>query len=164
MIRVVCPNCNSQFDAQDAYAGRAANCPQCGSQLTIPAATQAPPAPGGAPVGPGGFDPQKGPGVGLAGFICGIVGFSLSLMTMIPCIGCFTIFLAGPTALAGLICSIIGMVQAKKRGQKQTQSLVGLILSVLAMVWVPLAYFLILASAGAAMDDAIRNMPPPRRF
>ena len=153
MIRVVCPNCNSQFDAQDQYAGRAANCPQCGNQLTIPVATQAP----GAPQAPGAVDPNKSPGVGIAGFVCGIVGFVLSLMMLIPCVGCFTVWIAGPTAMAGLICSIIGMVQAKKSGQKQTLSLVGLILSVLAILWLPIVLFAIIG-AGAA------SVPTPPRF
>ena len=161
MIRVVCPNCNAQFDAQDQYAGRTANCPQCGNQLTIPAAAPAA-APGGAPASPGQFDPQKGPGVGLAGFICGIVGFVLALMVWIPCVGCLMVWLAGPTSLAGLICSIIGMVQAKKRGQKQTQSLVGLILSVLGIIMPLLWYFVVFAAASAALDDALRNLPPPK--
>ncbi len=164
MIRVVCPNCSSQFDTQDMYAGRTANCPQCGTQLTIPQAPTAssgfspgggpPPMPGYAPQTPSSagatyYPPNKQPGVALAGMICGIVGFVLSLISAIPCIGCFTLLLAGPTALAGVICSVIGLILSKKRGQKMTYSIVGLSLSILAIIWAPIVYFLILGALGA---------------
>jgi hypothetical protein len=36
-VRVVCPSCNTAFDAADEFAGRTASCPACGAAVPVPA-------------------------------------------------------------------------------------------------------------------------------
>lgn len=48
MVRFNCPQCNKQFSAQAALAGRTVSC-QCGAKVPIPTASQASPAPSRPP-------------------------------------------------------------------------------------------------------------------
>jgi hypothetical protein len=81
----------------------------------------------------------------MAGLVLGIVAIVLSF---IPCIGFFAI----TPAILGIIFSIIGLSQAKKTGQGKGMAIAGLVLSILAIVWIPIFILLIVggAAAGAA--------------
>lgn len=145
MISVTCPTCGSSFNTSDGNAGRNAKCPNCQNPLTIPGATAPAPAPAQAPAAqaPVGV-PADNSGVSIAGFVCGLVALILSF---IPCINWFAFF----PAIAGLICSIIGLVTAKKAGKKKGLAIAGLILSAIAIIWIPVFILLIMASvAGSA--------------
>jgi DNA-directed RNA polymerase subunit RPC12/RpoP len=147
MIRVQCLNCSSLFDTDERYAGMTANCPNCQAQIVIPAASSS--------VTPqvqqqritssaAGADnlPQGHGGISIAGFVCGIVAIVISF---IPCMGLLAL---GP-ALAGIICSIIGLVKAKSRNRKKGLAIAGLICSVLAVIWIPLYIFVFVGGTAA---------------
>jgi len=166
MIRVMCPTCRSQFDTADQYAGRTTNCPNCGGKIAIPAPAYAPPmGPACVPAQPLGYPGAAGPpavpmmhgGLAVAGFVCGLVGFILSVIAaitlIIPCVYCVLAVVADVTALAGIVCSIIALVTAKKANRKKGLAIAGLVLAVLAFIWAPLTFFLMfggLAAMGAA--------------
>jgi len=155
MIRVACPSCRAQFDVAENFAGRAAKCTNCGGPIQIPSAPPSvaagpwgtPPAVPGAPAVSTG-QPIKSSGVSIAGFVCGLVAFILSLLEIIPCIGCFVLFVTVPTSLAGLICSIIGLVTAKKANRKKGLAIAGLALSIVAILF-PIVFFLVFAVLGS---------------
>jgi hypothetical protein len=116
-----------------------------------------PPVPGSPTASTG--QPTKSSGVSIAGFVCGLVGFVFSVLEIISCLGCWLFPLVMPTALAGLICSIIGLVTAKKANQQKGLAIAGLVLSILAIIWAPLVFFLFLgglASLGAAGPHMMR--------
>jgi hypothetical protein len=141
MIRVPCPKCGSLFDTDDKYAGKMATClnSKCRTRFPIPDgslkgttedensdSSESP--------------PQGYSGVSIAGFICGIVAI---VLPFIPCMG----LLAGLTALAGIICSIIGLVQAKKKNRKRGLAIAGLTCSIFAIIWIPLLILVIFGGA-----------------
>jgi hypothetical protein len=165
VIRVACPTCRAQFDVQEAFAGRIAKCPNCNGQIQIPAAASPPVSAAAMPPIPGTTAPTglagKSSGVTIAGFVCGIVGLVLSLLVAVPCVGCWLIPVAMPTAVAGLVCSIIGLIMAKKNNQKKVLAVTGLVLSVVAIIWAPLMFFLVLGGLGAL---AAGGMATPPRF
>lgn len=55
MIRFKCPNCESQMEVDESFAGRAARCPTCGCDLKVPKEGEPPPA-----VRPARATPRKG--------------------------------------------------------------------------------------------------------
>lgn len=145
MISVTCPTCGSSFNTSDENAGRNAKCPNCQNQLTIPAAAAPAPAPAAAPVpaqAPAGVPGHSG--VSIAGFVCGIVALVLSF---IPCINWFAFF----PAVAGLICSIIGLATAKKGGNKKGLAIAGLVMSIVTIIWIPLFYLVFLAGVASSV-------------
>ena len=149
MIRVKCLNCNSLFDTDERYAGMSASCPNCHAQIIIPtASSQVTPQvqKQGLSAGAAANDtinsPQGHSGVSIAGFVCGIVAIVISF---IPCMGLLAL---GP-ALAGIICSIIGLVKAKRRNRKKGLAIAGLICSVLAVIWIPLYIFVFVGGTAA---------------
>ena len=86
----------------------------------------------------------------VAELVLGIVAIVLSF---IPCIGILAII----PAILGIIFSIMGLSQAKKTGQGKGMAIAGLILSILAIAWVPIFVLLIMgatATAGAAAGGA----------
>jgi len=152
MIQVTCPTCTSQFSADEQYAGRAAKCPNCGNPLTIPfvstGATPPPtPAPQGGPPSPA--TPSRHDGVSIAGFVCGVCAFVLSLVEVIPCIGLFVIPIVLPIMWAGMVCSVVGLVHARRANRSKLFAIMGLVFSVLAVVWAPLVFFLFLGGLSA---------------
>jgi len=152
MIQVTCPTCTSQFSADEQYAGRVANCPNCGNPLTIPAVSTGAPGPPPTPSQAGAAATRARPrhgGVSVAGFICGISAFILSLFEAIPCIGLFVIPIALPTTWAGLVCSTVGLVHAYRGNRSKLFPIMGLVFSILAMVWAPLVFFLFLGGFSA---------------
>jgi hypothetical protein len=44
MIRFHCPKCESQMEVDESFAGRAARCPTCGTNLKVPKKGEAPPS------------------------------------------------------------------------------------------------------------------------
>jgi steroid 5-alpha reductase family enzyme len=80
--------------------------------------------------------------VAVASLVLGIIAFILSF---IPCIGIFAIV----PAILGIIFGIVGMSSAKKTGQGKGMAVAGLILSILAIIWVPLFIFVILGGVAA---------------
>jgi tetrahydromethanopterin S-methyltransferase subunit F len=168
MIRVACPTCRTQFDVQEAFAGRTAKCSNCGGQIQILAAAPPPVGVPAPPPVPGGVAPFAGrptgySGVSIAGFTCGLIGFLFSLLEVIPCIGCWLLPVSIPTTLAGLVCSIIGLVTAKKANRKKGLAIAGLVLSIVAIIWAPLAFFLFLGGL-AGLGATAPHMGPPPRF
>jgi len=86
----------------------------------------------------------------VAGLVLGILAIVISL---IPCVGVFAII----PAILGIIFSAVALGQAKKAGQGKGMAMAGLILSIVAIIWVPIFVFLImgaLAAAGAAAGAA----------
>lgn len=79
----------------------------------------------------------------VAGLVLGIVAIVLSF---IPCIGILAII----PAVLGIIFSIMGLSQAKKTGQGKGMAIAGLILSILAIAWVPIFVLIIMGGAAAA--------------
>jgi len=47
MIRFHCPKCESQMEVDESFAGRAARCPTCGTNMKVPKKGEAPPPPAG---------------------------------------------------------------------------------------------------------------------
>ncbi len=47
MLTTTCPKCRTELRAQDQYAGRPVQCPQCGTICRLPTRTPATPAPSG---------------------------------------------------------------------------------------------------------------------
>jgi hypothetical protein len=84
-------------------------------------------------------------GMAVAGLVLGIVGFTFGF---IPCFGWILGILLG---ILGAIFSGIGLAEPARPGQGKGMAVAGLILSILAIIWAPLFYFVVLASfAGAA--------------
>jgi hypothetical protein len=81
-------------------------------------------------------------GLGVAGFVCGLVGLILSF---IPCIG----WLGFGPAVAGIICSSIALATANKTNKKKGLAIAGLVLSILTILWIPLFLFAILGAAAS---------------
>jgi hypothetical protein len=78
----------------------------------------------------------------VAGLVLGIVSFVISF---IPCVGLLAIL----PAILGIIFSIIGISKAKTTGQGKGMAIAGLILSILAIAWVPIYILLIVGGAAA---------------
>lgn len=139
MIRVQCPNCSSLFDTDEKYAGKMATCLKCQSRFPIPDDSSKSTTEDENSDNPD-ASPQGHSGVSIAGFICGIAAI---VLPFIPCM----CILAGLTALAGIICSIIGLVQAKKKNQKKGLAIAGLVCSIFAIIWAPLLFFVFFGGA-----------------
>ena len=79
-------------------------------------------------------------GVSIGGMVVGIIAL---LLSFIPCIG----VVGGPLALVGLILSLIGYRSAKDSGGPTTIGIVGMALSVVAII-VAIAWGTFMARAG----------------
>ena len=82
----------------------------------------------------------------IAGLVLGIVAIVLSF---VPCINWFAVL----PAVLGIIFSAIGLSQAKKTGKGKGQAIAGLVLSILALIWVPIYMLVFLAAAGGAATE-----------
>lgn len=80
-----------------------------------------------------------GVGMAVARMVLGIIGFVLSFL---PCMGWLFGVLLG---ILGAIFSSIGIAQASKTGQGKGMAVTGLVLSILAIIWGPLFYFILFA-------------------
>lgn len=88
----------------------------------------------------------------VAGLVLGIVAIVLGF---VPCIGILAII----PAILGIIFSIMGLSQAKKTGQGKGMAIAGLILSILAILWVPI--FVLIVMGAVATTGAVAGGPPP---
>lgn len=79
----------------------------------------------------------------VAGLVLGIMAIVISF---IPCIGLLAIM----PAILGIIFSVVGLSQAKKTGQGKGMAIAGLVLSLLAIAWIPIFILLIMGGAAAA--------------
>ena len=173
MIQVGCANCGAQFQTEDQYAGQTTACPTCGTPLVIPAAVPAAalvPA-GAAPTVPTGHSaavpgvPTGHSGVSIAGFVLGLLALILSFIVAVPCIGLLVIPIGVPVLLAAFICSIVGLATARSANRKKGLAAVGLVLSVVAVIWGPLALMLFVGGIlglGAAASSSSPGPPPSR--
>jgi hypothetical protein len=90
------------------------------------------PQPYGYPVVP----QAPGNGLGVAGFVCGLIGL---ILCWVPWFG----FLLG---LVGVVLSGIGIAQGKKKGAPTGLAIAGLVCGILAvLVWIVLVIFVISA-------------------
>lgn len=90
-------------------------------------------------------------GLAIAGMVLGIVGF---LMVFIPCIGWFLGIVLG---IVGAVLSGIGMASASKAGGGKGMAIAGLVLSILAIVWVPIYVFIVLSMLTAGANQALQQ-------
>jgi hypothetical protein len=98
---------------------------------------------------PYGYPGQPAPGQPVPGKTMGIVGFVLSLL--------------GPLTVAGLIVSIIGMVQSKRANAKNGFALAGIIIGAVGTVL--LILFTIITIAGIAyMVEVCGDLGPGTHF
>jgi DNA-directed RNA polymerase subunit RPC12/RpoP len=156
MIRVVCQTCGSQFDTDERYAGQAAKCSNCGSQIVIPApaaypgsaAAAAPPAayagtPGVAapPVTAG--RPGKVTAIGImtvvGGVVAGIVSivwFIYGLFFGIATLGIgFLLFLPATYSLIlAVVLTVKGILLLTARPQQRSGPLVTAILQIINII------------------------------
>lgn len=91
-----------------------------------------------------------GTGMAVSGMVLGIVGFVFSF---IPCVGWFLGVLLG---VLGAIFSLIGLASSARSGQGKGMALAGLILSILAILWIPIFWLVILGSLSSGLRDASR--------
>jgi len=159
MIAVQCPNCGSQFNTDDASAGRAAKCPNCGSGIQVPY-PQAPQAPMPVQQVPATIVVQAAPaavapaypqvpghgGMAVGGMICGIVALALSFIPF-----CFWI-IALLLGITGIILSAIALATAGKARRKKGVAVAGLICSGLAIIWIPLYIFVFIGAMSSAFS------------
>lgn len=90
---------------------------------------------------------NKTNGLSIGGMIVGIMAL---LLSFIPCIG----MLGGILGLVGLILSLIGYKSAQDSGGPTTMGIVGMVLSVLAIV-VAIAWGTLIAKAGKDISEPL---------
>lgn len=87
----------------------------------------------------------------VAGLVLGIVSIVLSF---IPCINWSAIL----PAIVGIVLSSVGLAQSKKTGEGKGMATAGLVLSIIAIVWVPIYILMIMGAIGAAASSALQGM------
>src|SRR5262249_43220176 len=154
-ISVLRPQCGKTIKAPDAAAGLRIECPKCDAPLTLPADfpwSRMAGDPGAPPIQKGGA------GLAITGLVLGIVGFVLSF---IPCIGPI---LGAILGLLGALFSGIGLANANKAGgQGKGMAIAGLVLSILALVWAPIYWFMFVKAASEAADKLKEELEKQRR-
>jgi len=90
---------------------------------------------------------KKTNGLSIGGMIVGIISL---LISFIPCIG----MLGGVLGLVGLILSLIGYKSAKDSGEPTTMGIIGMVVSVLAIL-VAIAWGTFLAKAGKNIAEPL---------
>lgn len=90
-------------------------------------------------------------GLAIAGMILGIVGF---LVVFIPCVGWLLAIVLG---IVGATLSGIGLGTAGKYGGGKGMAIAGLVLSILAIIWVPVWIFIIVGSTVNAFNQAVQQ-------
>ena len=136
MIRVQCPTCGSRYKTEDRFAGMTTKCPNCGAGIAVPKDSGEPKTDSSRPTtliiprapGPDGF--------AVASLVCGVLGL---LIPFVPYVAAFGFI----PAVTGTIAGIISTSTAVKAKRSRCLAAAGLILSVLALIWVPLYVFLI---------------------
>jgi hypothetical protein len=131
---------HQQAQQQQAQPQAAAQ-PQARPQAPAaqPQATARPQAPAAQPQAavagqPGGFQPVARPaskpgqpGIGIAGFVCGLVGLILSLTVI-----CW--FIGLPLAIIGTVLGVLGIRQANESGAPKGLSMAGMICGIVGIV------------------------------
>jgi DNA-directed RNA polymerase subunit RPC12/RpoP len=146
MIRVACPTCGARYKTEDEFAGRMANCPNCGAALTVPGkVASAASAPGAKPTTPLIIPARGVDGFAIAGLVCGI------LACVIPFFPFVAVFSFAP-AIVGLACSVTALVKAVKANTSRRLAITGLVLSAAALVWAPLFIFVLRGTAAGTAD------------
>lgn len=116
MIRFRCPNCESQMEVDESFAGRPARCPTCGSDLKVPAhgepagggARQAP-VPGAARITVGGEEVAVVPPIEIMAIVSlACVGLSVVLFLLAG----FTKFVTPPWAVGALLGALVALLGA----------------------------------------------------
>ncbi|MCI0682968.1 MAG: hypothetical protein L0Y71_12770 [Gemmataceae bacterium] len=97
-------------------------------------------------------------GLAIAGMVLGIVGF---LTVFIPCVGWVLAIILG---IVGATLSGIGLGTASKYGSGKGMAIAGLVLSILAIIWVPIWIFIIVGSTVNAVNQAIQQAKNQRPF
>lgn len=90
-------------------------------------------------------------GLAIAGMVLGIVGFAV---VFIPCIGWLLAIILG---IVGATLSGIGLASAGKLGSGKGMAIAGLVLSIIAIIWVPIWIFIIVGSTVTAANQAIQQ-------
>ncbi len=93
----------------------------------------------------------------VAGLVFGILAI---VSAFVPCVSLFSFL----PALLGIIFSAIGLSQAKRTGEGKGMAIAGLVLSILAVIWIPIFLFLILgglAAAGGSRRSGGRSLDAP---
>lgn len=121
-----CPFCG------ELVLAKAKKCKHCGETLDVVLRSGEPRA-AGASVG-----------MAVAGMVLGILAL---VFGFIPCFGWVFGILLG---ILGTIFSGVGLGQASKAGHGKGMAVTGLVLSILAIIWAPLFYFLVLAALAGA--------------
>jgi hypothetical protein len=80
---------------------------------------------------PGGAAPprREGNGVGIAGFVCGLISLVLAVIPII------FFFVSVPTGVAGVILSVMGRRRAAEGAPSGDLSTAGLVLSIVSLSW-----------------------------
>lgn len=73
--------------------------------------------------------PQERNGVGVAGFVCGLVSLALAAIPVI------FFFISVPTGVAGVILSVMGRRRADEGAPSGDLSTAGLALSIVSLAW-----------------------------
>lgn len=99
-------------------------------------------------------------GMAIAGMVLGIVGF---VVAFVPCIGWVLALIMG---IVGATLSGIGLASANKLGSGKGMAIAGLVLSILAIIWVPIWFFIVLGTtvnaanqAAIQFEQAVKNDP-----
>lgn len=134
---MVCPFCQAELSATDK------TCPMCGAPVNE-TPTQKPETQINYDIPMDIEDPGKK--MGLVGMIMGIASLVLAMFSCCCCTYASVVILIA--AIAGLVLSIIAMNKSKKVGLKNTQALVGLITSGVAILLslVTLIYIVVMVS------------------
>lgn len=126
-IIMVCRNCGTQYD--DRFVA----CPRCGAPKNVQVVYQQPVAPQPAPT------PQDSNGMGVAGFVLGLLGFLSAGMSFI-------------LQLLGLIFSCVGVSKAQKlNGKNKGLSIAGLVLSILSFIPAILIILFVIVGVGGSI-------------
>jgi hypothetical protein len=182
-ITVNCPSCGGAVQARDELAGRKVRCPKCEAVIALPSAlpeaeaireAAPPPVPSAPPRRSERPSPRDdddwaddepvrrrridnstesaGNGLAIAGMVLGIVGF---IAVFIPCIGWV---LAIALGIIGATLSGIGLGTASKRGAAKGMAITGLVLSIIAIIWVPIWIFIVGTMMFRGLNDAAQQL------
>jgi len=182
-ITVNCPSCGGAVQARDELAGRKVRCPKCEAVIALPSVlpeaeaireAAPPPVPSAPPRRAerrsarddddwSDDEPVRrrrvdnstesaGNGLAIAGMVLGIVGF---LAAFVPCIGWL---LALALGIVGATLSGIGLGTASKRGAAKGMAITGLVLSIIAIIWVPIWIFIVWGMILRGANDAFQQI------
>ncbi|MCS7044757.1 MAG: hypothetical protein NZO58_00220 [Gemmataceae bacterium] len=183
-IVVTCTGCGASIKAPDDAAGKKVKCPKCTTVLPVPESVAAAdaiqattPPPRVAAADDWDDEPRKRRrrsdddfdetqprrrdirarssggvnGLAIAGMVLGIVGI---VVVFIPCVGWLLGILLG---IVGAILSGIGLGTASSAGSGKGLAIAGLVLSILAVIWVPVYIFIVVGLVFHSAADAARQ-------